>query len=120
MFMRSGFAARLANGSIYGLGEDVPDARRMLTQHVRVDPQRDGRIGVAEAGSYHMDGYSGEKQCGGVRPGVEISTDQTLLNAEAGSWQIKERRCAALGHAAGNWAQVSQVTGTWLADFPSL
>ena len=39
----------------------------MLTQHVRVDPQRDGRIGVAEAGSYHMDGYPGEKQCGGVQ-----------------------------------------------------
>ena len=61
MFMQSGFAARLANGfanwSIYGLGEDVPNARRMLTQHVRVDPRRDGRIGVAEAGSYHMDGY---------------------------------------------------------------
>ena len=26
----------------------------------------DGRIGVAEAGSYHMDGYPGEKQRGGV------------------------------------------------------
>jgi hypothetical protein len=26
---------------------------------------------------------------------------------------------AAPGHAAGNWPQVSQVTGTWLADFPS-
>ena len=39
----------------------------MLTQHVRVDPQRDGRISVAEAGSYHMDGYPGEQQCGGVQ-----------------------------------------------------
>ena len=39
----------------------------MLTQHVRVDPQRDGRIGVAEAGSYHVDGYPGEEQCGGVQ-----------------------------------------------------
>ena len=36
----------------------------MLTQYVRVDPQCDGRIGVAEAGSYHMDGDPGEQQAG--------------------------------------------------------
>jgi hypothetical protein len=39
----------------------------VLAEHVRVDPQGDGRVGVIEAGRDHMDGDSGEQQCGGVQ-----------------------------------------------------
>ena len=49
------------------MGEDVPDARGVLAQHVRVGPQRDGRISAAEAGGYHVDGNPGEQQRGGVQ-----------------------------------------------------
>jgi hypothetical protein len=37
-----------------GLGEDVPDAEGMLPQHVRIDAQGHGWIGMAEPGSYNV------------------------------------------------------------------
>jgi len=39
----------------------------VLTQHVRVDPQRNSRISVAETRGYYMDGNPGKQQCGGVQ-----------------------------------------------------
>jgi hypothetical protein len=41
---------------IYGLGEDVADACRVLAKDVRVDTQGHGGIGVAEAGGDDVDG----------------------------------------------------------------
>jgi hypothetical protein len=63
----AGLACGFANGSLDGLGEDVPDTGCVLAQDVRVDAQGHGGVGVAKAGGYDVDGDSDEKQRGGVQ-----------------------------------------------------
>jgi hypothetical protein len=68
--MASALPTRLANGlansGLDGLGEDVPDAGNLLAENVRIYPQSDGRVSVAEASSNHVDGDPGEQQSSGV------------------------------------------------------
>jgi hypothetical protein len=49
------------------LGENVSNAECVFAQHVRVDAQRHGRVCVAEPGSHHMHGHSGQEQRGRVQ-----------------------------------------------------
>jgi hypothetical protein len=39
----------------------------VLAKHVRVDPQCDSRISVAEPGGDYVDGDPSKQQCGGVQ-----------------------------------------------------
>ena len=68
--MASALPTRLANGlansGLDGLGEDVPDAGNLLAENVRIYPQSDGRVSVAEASSNHVDWDPGEQQSSGV------------------------------------------------------
>ena len=62
MIIFAGLACGCADGSLDGLGEDVPDTGGVFAQDVGVDAQGHGGVGVAEAGGYDVDGDSGKKQ----------------------------------------------------------
>jgi hypothetical protein len=63
----SGLLTLLLTRAFDGLGEDVPDTRRVLAQDMGVDPQGHGRAGVAEPGGDYVDRDARQKQRGRVR-----------------------------------------------------
>jgi hypothetical protein len=65
----------LANSGLDGLGEDVPDAGSLLAENVRIYPQSDRRISVAEASGNHVDGDPGEQQSSGVQVSQVVQPD---------------------------------------------
>jgi hypothetical protein len=69
------------------LGEDVPDTGCMLAQHVGVDAQGYGWVGVAKPGGHHVHRDTGEKQGGRV---------QVTQIVQPGTWQRRGRRATDL------------------------
>jgi hypothetical protein len=67
---------RLGSGGLDGFGEDVRGGGLGGANHVGVDPERDGRVGVTEPRRDHVDRDTGEQQGRGVdvpevvQPGV--------------------------------------------------
>ncbi len=60
------------------LGEDVRRLHELFVDHVGVDPERDGRVGMAEAGRDDMDRHSGQEEC----PRVDVAEI-----VEPGGWK---------------------------------
>jgi hypothetical protein len=67
-WLANGFANRCLDGSgLDGSGEDIADAKGVFAQHMRVDAQRHGWVGVAKPGGHDMYRDSGEEQRGRVQ-----------------------------------------------------
>lgn len=118
-------------------GEDVRGGRRLLGDDVRVDPERDGGISVAEAGRHDVDGDAGQEQGRGVdvaevvRPGVRqalhikdvlnpATNKSTYPPERSGEFEVPNPpKKAILGteqpkRIPGNWA-AQQAVGFMLA-----
>jgi hypothetical protein len=68
--------------AIHGGGEDVSDTARLLTKHMRVDPQGDRRVGLAETSRDRLSLASWRGwNCSSPQPVAPVSKSPTASNA---------------------------------------